>query len=328
MAAALLAALAGACDDGSAGLPTDRFVTAFDATQTGWLLSVAGTSDSDLWVAGGKPGAGLMRHFDGSEWSDVTLPQGTPLLDWVHVWGPDSALVVGDLGTVLVWDGATWTPETTPTTQNLWGAWGPSPDDVWAVGGNSVNDDDATILRRDAGGWHAETLPTLARPGVNAFFKVWGTSASDVWVVGRRGAILHWDGASWTEFDAGTGQDLIAVWGTGPDHVAAVGGRNNGILATWNGQTWTSKNLGAMPGLNGVWMRSPDAVHVAGARGTLVTLGFDGSVRQDRTLNTETDVHAVFGLPSGRITGVGGNFLFSNGPYEGIAVWRQLPAGE
>jgi hypothetical protein len=317
-----------ACDPAEDGLPTDRFVEAFDATGAGWLLSVAGSSDSDLWALGGRPGDGAMQHFDGTAWSPVALPEGTPLMDWVHVWAADSALAVGDLGTALVYDGQTWRAEATTTTQNLWGTWGPSPDQVWAVGGNSETEADATVLRREDGVWRTETLPTLTRPGVDAFFKVWGTAADDVWIVGRRGAILHWDGATYTEFDAGTGQDLIAVWGTGPDHVAAVGGRNNGILAVWDGQTWTSHALGAMPGLNGVWTRARGAIHVAGGRGTLAVLDESGAVVRDLTVETETDLHAVFGLPSGRLTGVGGNFLFANGPYEGLAMWRALRSGE
>ncbi|MEZ4265466.1 MAG: hypothetical protein R3F39_03735 [Myxococcota bacterium] len=326
VAATALVALG--CDPSESGLPTDHFVEAFDVQPQGWLLSVAGSSETDLWAAGGIPGDGAMHHFDGSAWSDVPLPASTPLLDWVHVWSASSAIAVGDLGTALAYDGTSWTAESTPTTQNLWGAWGPSPDDVWAVGGNSVNDTDATILRREAGVWRADPVPTLARPGVDAFFKVWGSSASDVWIVGRRGAILHWDGAAYTEFDAGVGQDLIAVWGTGPNHVVAVGGRNNGILAVYDGQTWTSHTLGAMPGLNGVWTRTPGVIHVAGGRGTLAVVDATGQVKRDLSLNTETDVHAVFGLPSGRLTGVGGNFLFANGPYEGLAVWRTLESGE
>lgn len=316
------------CDPADEGLPTDRFVEAFDASSQGWLLSVAGSSDSDLWAAGGHPGDGAMHHFDGATWSDVALPEGTPLMDWVQVWAADSALAVGDLGTALAWNGQSWTAESTPTTQNLWGAWGPTSDQVWAVGGNSEAEGDATILRREDGVWRVDPVPTLTRPGVDAFFKVWGTAADDVWIVGRRGVILHWDGAAYTEFDAGTGQDLIAVWGTGPDHVAAVGGRNNGILATWDGQTWTSRTLGAMPGLNGVWTRARGAIHVAGGRGTLAVLDEAGGIVTHLALETETDLHAVFGLPSGRLTSVGGNFLFAKGPYEGLAVWRTLKTGE
>jgi hypothetical protein len=197
------------------------------------------------------------------------------------------------------------------------------------VGGNSETEADATVLRREDGVWRTETLPTLTRPGVDAFFKVWGTAADDVWIVGRRGAILHWDGATYTEFDAGTGQDLIAVWGHGPRPRRRRGraqqrdlggvGRTDLDLARAGRDARAQRGLDASEGRH---PRRRRARHPRGARRER-----RGRARPHH-VETETDLHAVFGLPSGRLTGVGGNFLFANGPYEGLAMWRALRSGE
>jgi hypothetical protein len=39
----------------------------------------------------------------------------------------------------------------------------------------------------------------------------------------RRGAILHYDGDTWTARDSGTSDDLTGVWGSLADEVFVVG---------------------------------------------------------------------------------------------------------
>ncbi len=58
-----------------------------------------------------------------------------------------------------------------------------------------------------------------------AFTAVWGSSKDDVWIVGTQGAILHWNGTSFTTTPSGTKNALFAVSGTGPNDVWAVGSR-------------------------------------------------------------------------------------------------------
>ena len=56
---------------------------------------------------------------------------------------------------------------------------------------------------------------------------VHGTSSSDVWVGGLNGAVLHWNGSSWTDHSMDIEE---AIWGvySFPDHIIAVGGSHAG----------------------------------------------------------------------------------------------------
>lgn len=328
-AALLLAAPALSCEGEDGQGPVDTtWRPAWDATSTGWLRSVWGPANDDLYAAGGAPNAGTLMHHDGTSWSEVQLGLDVPLLNWVYGFGGDEVFVVGNAGTSLRWDGSSWSELDTGTDQDLWGVWGASPNDLWAVGGNGRDETQGIILRFDGSSWREVAPPTLEKPKVWAYFKVWGTSADNVYIVGQRGVMLRWNGSELTELLVGASQDLISVWGTGRDRIVAVGGRNNGIVSRWDGTSWRTENLAPMRGLNGVWMRDDDTIHVGGAGGTLATIDFDTLEVGEAETEAYHDIHAVFGDSDGQLTAVGGNFIMINGPYEGTAWTRALDTGE
>jgi hypothetical protein len=65
--------------------------------------------------------------------------------DLYGVWGSSGTDVfaVGSVGMLLHYDGNDWTPMNSGTTENLFGIWGSSSSDVFAVGSNG------TILHHD-----------------------------------------------------------------------------------------------------------------------------------------------------------------------------------
>lgn len=303
--------------------PSYTWSEAFPAFDVGWFLSVAGSSGDDLYAVGGAPTAGVIYQYDGKAWTEVEHGLDLPLMNWVHSLDSDTAVMVGNAGTIVRVDQGTWTLEDSGTDQDLWGVWGESPDDLWAVGGQGRSDGQQTVLRFQNGAW-TDVTPTLERPGVFAFFKVWGTSASDVFIVGQRGAILHWNGTELVEQSAGTSDDLIALWGVAPDRIVAVGGRNNGVIAIYDGTEWTSESLAPLPGLNGIWMRNEARAHVAGNNGTLGIVDLETLDVATANITTDLAFHAVFGDSDNTLTGVGGNFMFANGPYNGIVYSRTM----
>jgi hypothetical protein len=316
-----------ACDTESGEGAIDATWHMVEDTDT-WYLSVHGVAPDDLWAVGGTPTEGRIRRWDGAKWRDVDPGFDVPLLNWVYAFDADRVVIAGNAGTVLTWDGATFTKQQTPTEQDLWGIWGASPDDVWAVGGKGTKDGDQTVLRFDGAAWTQVTLPDMQRPKVFAFYKVWGSAADDVYIVGRNGAVLHWDGAALTELHVGASQDLISVWGTGKDHVVIVGGRSSGVVVRWDGVEWRHDQIGELPGINGVFLRSPGTIHVAANMGTLASLDFDTLEATVHQEETDVDFHAVFGDSSARLTAVGGNFLYQAGPYEGAVMQRSLSSDE
>ena len=76
------------------------------------------------------------------------------------MWGSSGSNVfaVGDSGTILHYDGSSWSAMSSGTTNYLYGVWGSSGSDVFAVG------DAGTILHYDGSSWSAMSSGTTSRP--------------------------------------------------------------------------------------------------------------------------------------------------------------------
>ena len=291
----------------------------------GALLSVWGASADDVWAVGGQveavgeAGVGLLMHSDGTVWTPQTLPDGTPLLNWVHGAGGETWLV-GNAGSTLRSDGSGFAAVESPTEVPLWGVFVVGPGDSWAVGGDAFDSDGTgVILHWDGATWTDMPMPALDRSSA-ALFKVWAAAANDVWAVGDAGVIIHYDGAAWSQVPSGTGNDLISLWGTGADDIVAVGGRSIGTVARWDGAAWTSFDVGQVPGLNGVWMDADGVATLVGNRGAAALLP-PGSMElnADPTTAELMVLHAVFGFGDGRRVSVGGS-LDRSPPYVGVIL--------
>ena len=293
-------------------------------TSDNWWMSVLALSDHDRWIVGGTPDRGEILHYDGSDFEAVDPGVDVELLNWIHGFESGEFIIVGNGGAALRGDGRTWTQVRVPTDQDLWGVWGANPSDVWAVGGSAGEGSVPTVLRDTGSGFEAVVLPVLERPDVNAFFKVWGSGADDVYIVGQNGAVLHWDGERLVELHVGVTEDLIDVWGTGPDRVAVIGGRRNGAGALWDGTTWRVLDLAHLPGLNGVWLRR-DTVHVVGNNGTGGIIDFTTGEPTRVRIDTPVYLHGISGSPDGTLTVVGGNFFTGKkGTFTGDILTRPL----
>lgn len=316
---ALLVLALGSCP----GPSDDEWEQAFDASGSGWLLSVWGEPD-DLWAVGGvpDPSTAVIMHRSGGAWTAVDAPPSTPLLNWVYGFG-DELFIAGQAGVVLRRNGESFETMDTPTDQDLWGIWGSSPSDLYAVGGIPFPGGEPTIIHYDGSTWEAIEVPELMRANVFAFFKVWGSGPNDVWVVGQRGAVVHWDGTSWSEELIGASVDMISLWGTGPDRIVVVGGRGNGTFFTYDGSSWQEGEIPlGLPGLNGVWVG--ESIHVVGEQGTIYTFDFDSRTElADESIATSLTLHAIFG-DGERLTSVGGNLMSPTAPFQGIAQVRGM----
>lgn len=291
-----------------------------DATQ-GALLSVWGPARDDVYAVGGQdmvgeaPSRGIAFHHDGVAWSEVSLPQDTPRLNWVH--GVDGALwVVGQRGTALTRDGDGWIATETGTEQPLWGIWCAAADQLWAVGGDGVGGA-PTLLRYDGVAWSTVAVPPLSVESAG-LFKVWGVGQAAI-VVGDLGATLIYDGASWRAEETGSLADLISVWGVASDDALAVGGRSNARLARWDGDAWSGVTLAEEPGLSGVWVDPGGEATVVGDQGLIARVAPGGLALVREESPTHLLLHAVTGFPDGTRVAVGGS-LVGPPPFVGVAV--------
>lgn len=132
---------------------------------------------------------------------------------------------------------AGWTQMTSNTTATLYGVWGTSATNVYAVGASG------TIMHYDGTTWTAESSGTTGK--LNA---VWGLGETNIYAVGEQ-ALLHKQsaGTTWGMDELKDYKDPDADWsesiftsirGMDASHVYA--GMDNGYLFFFDGTGWTS----------------------------------------------------------------------------------------
>jgi hypothetical protein len=234
------------------------------------------------------------------EWTVESVPTRANLR---AIWGssPSEVFAVGDSGTVLHFDGTSWTKLDFPFGNvSLIDVHGSSASDVYAVGGGQ-------LYRYDGAVWSA----FVPQPGAPGPLTVWSISPNEIICAGN-GFMKHWDGAQWNQkatfYGFGrmadiwgvSGGDLFAVddqggglyryyecqpgyraweqvdrkssnlrslWGSGPSDVWAVGGTFNSVHYTGDvnpmcRQPWSYS--GPAGWLNGVWGRASDDIWAVG----------------------------------------------------------------
>jgi len=193
----------------------------------------------------------------------------------------------------------------------LYGVWGSSPQDVFAVGGSYVQ-----ILHFDGNEW---SIMKSSKEAQN-LYGVWGYSPNDVFAVGDGGIILCYDGESWSKMESGTTRTLYAIWGNSKDNIYAAG--QAGTLLHFDGMNWASIYLGSVSTtLYDIWGSSSDDVYVVGNSGryvnqiTGIVYHFNGSNWAEqfldfslRGLYEDGALHGVWGSASDDVYAVGGDY--------------------
>ena len=290
----------------SCGPPAPHWRAVFTDPLPAALLSIWGSSARDVWAVGGDPGDGpYVIHFDGAAWRRV--PTGTRgALWWVHGF-PDGVIFMGgERGTILRYQGGTFTPMTTPSASpTVFGIWGPSSNDVFAVGGLFTGA--GFVWHWDGTAWSPVTLPTFP-PGLvmPSIFKVWGTSSTDAWFCGTGGVIMHWDGTALALEPASGAETLFTVHVAG-GQVAAVGGLGSGSLLERSASgAWTDVAPDAIPQLNGIWLTG-DGGGLAVGNDTAVAVRHGGVWTREETGLFVRDLHSAWIDPDGGRWAVGGD---------------------
>jgi hypothetical protein len=300
----------------------------------GALLSVWGTSSSDVWTVGGDAldGTGpLVLHFDGQSWTrmETGLTEGN--LWWVFGFEGGPVYFGGDGGVIVRYAEGTFTTMQTPSTQTVFGIWGSSPDDVWAVGGDSESVGGfAWRLSGGADAWEPEPTVPADVPASAAIWKIYGTGPDDAWLVGSNGVALHWDGAALTPGDTGVGSSLFTVHEAGGRYVA-VGGAATGIIVEYDGATWTDVTPDPPPqGLSGVCVADDGDGLAVGLFGGIYRR-VDGvwTTPADLDLPVRDDFHGAWIDDEGGLWAVGGQ-TFSYPLTDGVMLhWGEdVPTGD
>lgn len=153
---------------------------------------------------------------------------------------------VGDAGTILHYDGSTWTTVSTGLTipGNLYGLDVTGPGAVYAVG-----DGGTIVYSPDTG----KTWSKLSSPVGTALFgvsHVSGSGGQHVFITGVGGVILHaTDGVTFTQQTSGTPDSLILIGGFADTNFFSAG--QGGVALRWNGTSWSALTLGSPATIHG-----------------------------------------------------------------------------
>lgn len=276
------------------------------------LLSITGTSPTDVYAVGADPEQDdfgpYVLHYDGQRWRRLNTGARGDLW-WISVDPIDgSYYLAGEGGLVLRFDldSRQFTRLATPGTPTLFGVWGTSATNMYAVGGDPDDESGGGVLwQYDGAMWSAVNLSGILPNGVPTLYKVWGTREENVYAVGRNGTVLHFDGNNWRVVPADVRRPLFTVHGNG-DLVVASGGFADGVLLELQGGQFVNRASPGTPQMNGVFLRGSVAAAV-GVAGSLALRGERGWETVDTTLNTSRDFHAVWVDADGGIWAVGGD---------------------
>lgn len=138
-----------------------------------------------------------------------------------------------------VWGrGCSTTMQTVPTGFSaLPGAGSPSCSLTLNKGGTTVPVSFAPRYCSSAGVCQYNQLPTLS----TSLYKAWGSGAKDVWASGSSGALLHYDGATWSQVASGTTNALTEIHGTSVSDAWAAG--TVGMVLHYDGRQWLPATL-------------------------------------------------------------------------------------
>ncbi len=339
-----LVALVAGCGDASVGATPDADASSDTDTNdtaatpswspslrglSGALLSIWGTSHDDIWLVGAdkNDGTGPMVVHGTTGFARLDLRPVDPAgghLWWVFGPDADSVWMVGEGGRAFRHDRTTGltTKVETGTDATLYGVWGASDDELWAVGGYVFpRTGEPTLVRlTPTGGEVVADLPSEVL-GNGTFFKVWGTAKDDVWVIGEMGRIVHYDGATWSRVDLGATPRLVTIHGSSADDIVIVGGASQAVILEHTAAGFTDKSPGPYALLSGVWVAPDGSAWAAGMLGQVMRRSAPGAAWEAVSgVPIMKDWHAVWRDPRGDWWFVGGNLLSAARFDEGTVI--------
>lgn len=202
----------------------------------------------------------------------------SPSVNTIHdSWSPDGNnwYLAGDGGTILQFDGSTFTAMDTPTDCALFAIHGTSASNIWAVGGcqYGYDQDDArtsVILHYDGTGWSSQTPPDFLGY-YYTMTDVWAANTTTAYATAASSTYMaKYASGSWSFQDTGLTlyMGLNAVYGFGTADVYAAG--DCGQIIHYDGSSWSlQRQEGECDGfstdlLYDVWGPGSSALFAAG----------------------------------------------------------------
>ncbi len=272
-------------------------------------MSVWGTNTGEVWAVGadlpGDTEGPLVLHWSGTEWAQRSTGT-TGDLWWVFGFDNGPVFMGGKNGQIIRYQGGVFTAMTTPGPQTVYGIWGATPDEMWAVGADDGGAAGGFAWRLQGDAWvDAVGFPTKASSG--AVWKVHGTASNDVWMVGTNGLAVHWNGTSFEEDSLGS-TSLFTVHCTG-SRCVAVGGFASEVIFEHQDGAWVDASTATNPPLIGISSTLTTA-YATGDMGSVLERKDDAWSSITGPTTNET-LHSIWIDPEGGLWVAGGRVRVS-----------------
>lgn len=205
------------------------------------LSGVVALAPNNVFAAGGNQsagGEGTIIHYDGITWTAMPLPTTEAL---TAIWGADghAVAVARDNGVILWFDGVRWLQMASPLETELQSVFGISSENVYA---GSI---ERLLHWRGTPFWSPQQVPTIAGLSLEDVWAADGGLAVAVGSSSSFGKILRTDGFRWTDVSPSTMPAFYGVSGTSASELYAVGNgvirrSTDGAAATWGGDLTAS----------------------------------------------------------------------------------------
>jgi hypothetical protein len=223
------------------------------------LNHVWANSPSDVWAVG--YGATVLR-WDGKQWKQKNAPgERNGVLNVVWGSGPANVFVAGQNGLFYRWNGTGWQAMHDEKHASIHAVHGlPDGGSVWAASDRGLLRFDGQAFGQSWDGGQMRSVVSVA--------------ADEAWA-GGKGRVLHWNGKSWSDVDAGVPAQtaLFSAWASGPEDVWFAG--SDGMILRYRGKLGFSQQSAGSTSLLGGWALSPNDAWACGVGGAL--LHWDGS---------------------------------------------------
>ena len=302
--------------------------------ERGAFLSAWSPKEDEIWVVGGLPSTGVvLKGNKDIGWTEVALPENTPLLNWIHGTSETDIWVGGLYGSILHWNGSEWFDHSQEVEEAVWGIFVREINDangqqreVVAVGGESKwGGTIGQIWKYDGENWSNIQLPAEVSTASNLFKVTF--DGDKYWIVGVAGTILYGDIDNLSALPTGIATDLITV-SPSPNvgEVLIVGGRGTGTYF-WGreGMIEMENAQQTIAGLNGVFVTVEKSLMV-GEMGYGVMIDSQGPNDNDpiEPISVTRDIlhatSAMLGDEETTFYAVGGNLAAANDDYHGVIV--------
>ena len=222
-------------------------------------LTLLGVSCPSASLCKAVGDSGTIMSWNGTSWS-ADSSGTTSTLQGVSCPTATLCKAVGWSGTIVSWNGTSWSADSSGTTSNLYGVSCPTATLCKAVG------DFGTILSWNGTSWSADSSGTTSFPlrGVSCPTATLCKAVGDY-------TILSWNGTSWSA-DSFPGPSIFPIHGVScPTATLCKAVGISGHILSWNGASWSEDSSGTFGLLRGVSCPTATLCKAVGDGGTIVS---------------------------------------------------------